>query len=454
MAMIQAPHMLAWLGLATILIVLALILSRRTSALVALVLVPVLAALVSGHAGQVGTFVTQGIQQTAPVVATFVFAIIFFGVMTDAGLLDPVVDTIVRRVGGRPTAVVVGAAVLAMVVHLDGSGAVTFLVTIPAMLPLFDRLQMDRRVLACVVAMGAGVMNMVPWGGPGVRAAASLRVPINDLFLPMVPVLAVGLTWTLAVAYLLGRRETRRLASAARGANAPREEGSSASAIGVASSAPRLSDDELALRRPRLLWVNAALAATVLVAMVAGVVPSALAFMGGTALALLINYPDGSAQRARVDAHAKAALMMAAILLAAGVFTGVMKGTGMLGAMASSGVGLVPQALGPHIPLVLALLAMPLSLLFDPDSFYFGVLPVVAEVAGAFGVPPLQVGQAALVGQMTTGFPVSPLTPATFLLVGLVGVDLAEHQRFSFAYLFGASIVMTIACLAFGVFGA
>jgi CitMHS family citrate-Mg2+:H+ or citrate-Ca2+:H+ symporter len=95
---------------------------------------------------------------------------------------------------------------------------------------------------------------------------------------------------------------------------------------------------------------------------------------------------------------------------------------------------------------------MPLSLLIDPDSFYLGMLPVVAEVAGAFGVPAVQIGQAALLGQMTTGFPVSPLTPATFLLIGLSGLDLAEHQRFTMPWLFAASIVMTLAALAFGVF--
>ena len=59
--------------------------------------------------------------------------------------------------------------------------------------------------------------------------------------------------------------------------------------------------------------------------------------------------------------------------------------------------------------------------------------------------------QAALLGQMTTGFPVSPLTPATFLLVGLTGIDLAEHQRFCIPFLWGASVVMTIACVLFGV---
>jgi citrate-Mg2+:H+ or citrate-Ca2+:H+ symporter, CitMHS family len=105
-----------------------------------------------------------------------------------------------------------------------------------------------------------------------------------------------------------------------------------------------------------------------------------------------------------------------------------------------------------HIPFLLGLMSMPLSLLFDPDSFYFGVLPVVAEVCGALGVPPVQIGQAAILGQMTTGFPISPLTPATFLLVGLTGVGLGEHQKFSFPYLFGISAVMTIAAVLFRIF--
>jgi citrate-Mg2+:H+ or citrate-Ca2+:H+ symporter, CitMHS family len=167
---------------------------------------------------------------------------------------------------------------------------------------------------------------------------------------------------------------------------------------------------------------------------------------------LTINYPDPAQQRQRIDAHAKAALMMAAILLAAGAFTGIMKESGMLAAMANAAVGAVPPRLAPHIPVALAVASMPLSLLFDPDSFYLGVLPVIAEVAGHFGVPAAHVGQAALLGQMTTGFPVSPLTPATFLVVGLTGIELGEHQRFTGPLLFAATLVMTAAAVAFGVF--
>jgi CitMHS family citrate-Mg2+:H+ or citrate-Ca2+:H+ symporter len=186
--------------------------------------------------------------------------------------------------------------------------------------------------------------------------------------------------------------------------------------------------------------------------MVSGLVDPSLMFMLGTACALMINYPKAELQRARIDAHAKAAIMMGAILLAAGAFTGIMKGTGMLAAMASAAVSVVPPGLASRIPVVLGVLSMPLSLLFDPDSFYLGALPVVAGVAGTLGVPPIQVGQAALLGQMTTGFPVSPLTPATFLLVGLSGLEFGEHQRYTAKYLFAASVIMTAAAVAFGVF--
>jgi CitMHS family citrate-Mg2+:H+ or citrate-Ca2+:H+ symporter len=432
---------LAILGLLTVLAVLALIMSRAASPLVALVVVPAAAALAAGSGWQIGAFVVSGLQQTAPVAAMFVFAILFFGILTDAGVLDPIVTRILRIVGTKPSRIVVGSALLALLVHLDGSGAVTFLVTISAMKPLYERLGIDLRILACVSSMAAGV-NFLPWTGPVLRASAALHIPTASLFKPLIPAQIVGLAFVFGVAYVLGRREERRLAAA----------GPSHSAEAARQFQRALTADEQALRRPGRFWPNVVLTLVVLATMIAGAIDPALMFMLGTAIALVLNYPQADLQRARIEAHAKAVVTMAAILLAAGAFTGIMKGSGMLTAMATAAVGVLPSHLAPHIPVVLAMLSMPLSLLFDPDSFYLGALPVIAEVASRLGVPPIQVGQAALLGQMTTGFPVSPLTPATFLVVGLCGIDLGAHQRYTAPYLFVASLVMTIVCLLIGVF--
>ena len=433
--------MLALLGLVTIVLLLVVIMTKRMSPLIALIVIPLAAALVGGFGLDTGKFVLSGIQSLAAVVGMFVFAILFFGVVSDAGMLDPIIDRILATVGTRPTRIVMGTTLLALLIHLDGSGAITFLITIPAMLPLYDRIGIDRRILACAASMAAGV-NFLPWTGPMIRASAALKLPIPDIFQPLVPIQLVGLVFIFAVSYWLGRREEKRLGITGK------------EDVEAVAHRRELTEEEAQLRRPKNFWINIALTVLVLGTMVfmGEKIPPALMFMVGTAAALMINYPNVDMQRKRVDAHAKAAILMASILLAAGVFTGIMQGTGMLKAMAQTAVQFVPPGMAPHIPFVLGLISMPLSLLFDPDSFYFGILPVVAEVGQHLGVPPLQVGQAALLGQMTTGFPVSPLTPATFLVCGLTGIDLADHQKFTIPFLFGASVVMTFACVLFGIF--
>lgn len=432
--------MLTWLGVCTILALLALILFRVTSVLVALTLVPVAAALVGGFAGEVGALALDGVRSVTPVAVLLAFAVVYFGVMNDAGLFDPLIRVILRVVGHDPVRIAVGTAAIAALTHLDGGGATTFMVTIPAMLPLYRTVGMDPVVLTATTALAAGTMNMLPWAGPTIRAAASLQVSASEVFLPVVPAMAAGLGGVLVAAAALGVRERRRLQT-----RTPVREASGPSAP------PRAADAIRSPRQPTAPWaVNALLTIATLWALFTELLPLPIVFIVASALALLVNYPDPRAQRDRLVSHGSAAMMMVTIIFAAGVFTGIVTGSGMLSAMSNDLVRALPDFVLRHLAVAVAVASMPLSLAFDPDSFYFGLLPVLAAAAEAGGGSSIEVGRAAILGQMTTGFPVSPLTPATFLLVGLAGVDLVEHQRRTIPYAFGVTLVMTAAAVATG----
>ena len=427
--------MLAFIGLFTIVLLLVLIISKTLSPVVALVMVPVVTALLAGFGWEISTFITDGITTIAPTAVMFVFAILFFGIMTDAGTFEPVIRRLLRAAGNDPARIAVVTALLAMLVHLDGSGAVTFLITVPAMLPLYDALGMRRTTLATIVALAAGTMNILPWGGPTIRAATALEVPVTELFNPILVPVIVGLLAVLGVAWLLGRREAGRADFIP---NAP------------AGPATKAAADTPDYRRPRMLAWNGLLIILAVTLLVSAALPPHVVFIGAFVIGLTLNYPRLADQRERIDAHAKAALLMASILFAAGCFTGILKSSGMIAAMADAAVTFVPDAIGERLAVITGLVSMPASLLFDPDSFYFGILPLLSTTAEQFGADGLEVGRAAIMGQMTTGFPVSPLTGSTYLLVGLTGVDLGEHQRRTIPLAFGITLIILFVALLIG----
>jgi len=427
--------MLALLGFLIIGLFLFLIMTNRLSVLIALVLVPTVFALIGGFGLEMGDMMLDGILKVAPTGIMIVFAVLYFGLMIDTGLFSPMISKMLRLVKGDPLKVVVGTAIVTMLVSLDGDGASTFMITITALLPLYKRLKMNPLILSGVVALGAGVMNLAPWGGPTARAMTTFNADSSQLFNPVIPAMIAGIAWVLASAFWLGKKERQRLG-----------------VIELEEHVQGFTEHAAALeaKGPRLFWFNLALTILLLIALIKVWLPLPILFIVAFAIALLVNYPNPEEQRKRLLSHANNVLIVSTMIFAAGIFTGILTGTKMIDGMASAMVSIIPESLASYLPVLVAITSMPLSLVFTPDAYYFGVLPIISQTASNFGIDPIEIGRAAILGQMTTGFPLSPLTASTFILVGLAGVNLGDHQRFIFKWAFGTTIVMTIVALITG----
>lgn len=431
---------LGLIGFLTILIILVLIMSKKVSTLSCLIVVPILACIAAGKAASIGKYSVDGMKSVASTGVMFIFAVLFFTTMSDAGAFDPIVKGILKIAGNDPVKICVGTVILTCVTHLDGSGATTFLITIPALLPLYKKLGMHNWVLTTLCALSAGTMNMLPWGGPTIRAVTALNSSLAEVFNPMAIPMLCGLISVFAISVYFGKKESKRLAT----------EATHEASIEAAKAVEVLSSGKQELARPKLFVFNVVLIILTIAVMVTSILPPAPTFMLALVIALNVNYPDVKLQGKIINSHAEASLMMASILFAAGSFIGIMKGSGMLESMATGLVQIIPQSLGSKLPLIIGLLAVPASLLFDPDSYYYGVMPVLASALQKIGLNPALVARASICGQMTLGFPISPLTPATFLLIGLGDIDLGDHQKKTFPWAYGVSMVILLAAIVIG----
>lgn len=432
--------MITALGFGLMFLIVTLILLRRISPLVAFVTLPVIASALAGFGlGEIGKFITEGLKAVAPTATLFIFAILYFGVMRERGLFAPLVNFLLRSTGGKPLAVAVVTVAVTAVTHLDGIGAATFLLVIPALLPLYLRLGMKREMLLCLVVLSAGVMNMVPWGGTTARASAVTGIDASQLWISLIPVQAVGLALVMALAVFLGLRAQR----------SPLGHGMLAGHEAAQTAEPGDDGRQLSPLSWRY-WANLVLTLIILVCLFTGAFPLSACFMVGLGVALVLNYPSLAEQNQAVLRHASDAMQMALVMLAAGILLGVLAGAGMSDGMAHWMINVLPEGSANWLHVIIGAFGVPLGMLFSPDAYYFALLPVIRDVAVAAGVDAQAVASAMLIGE-NTGFGISPVVPSVYLAIGLAGVKLYKHIRYTVLWAWGISLVMLAAAVLFGV---
>ncbi|MBE5990002.1 CitMHS family citrate-Mg2+:H+ or citrate-Ca2+:H+ symporter [Lacrimispora xylanisolvens] len=438
--------MLALLGFATIIMIIVLLLRNVTVPALAFIGVSSVSALILVLTGtftvkEVGGFIKAGVADVHSTAALFIFSVLFFGIMTDAGMFDSIINALMKKVGHNVIGVAFMTCIIAIIGHLDGGGASTFLITIPAMLPVYKKLKMRPTTLLLICVTAMGVMNLLPWGGPTMRAASVLGIEANELWMKILPMQAVGIVIALFTAFFWGVVEKKRGAGIDSTLEMEDfdmlEESASTSELGN-------------LARPKLLFFNVILTLVVIICLVFLKVPSYLTFMVGCVIALLVNYPGAKLQNKIIKSHSGPALMMATTILAAGVFLGVLEQSEIMNHMAMILADFIPQSMGHFMPIIIGVLSVPLTMLFCTDSYFYGLLPVLISVGNSFGVNPVHTAIAMVVCRNCATF-ISPVVPATFLGIGLAGVEIKDHIKNSFLWVWGVSLVCLVAGLMLGV---
>lgn len=420
-------------GFVLMVLIVALLLWGKSTPAVVFTLLPIVVGLIVGFSPtEMADYIKEGVSSVSTTAILFIFAVLFFGVMNDAGVFDRIVDKVLKVVGSNVLLLMFATVLIAFIGHLDGSGATTLLIAIPPLLPIYKKMNVRPIVLLCICTLTMGVMNIVPWGGPCGRVAAALEVGTSDLWKYCIPAQGFGLVVILGFCVIFARMEKRRGA------------GVITDAAIAGSVTEQKEGNELV--RPRLFWFNIVLIIAVVLTLTLTKVPTHVTFMIALAIALMVNYPSQKAQTERVKAHATDALTMAFTALASGVLIGIMGKSPMLDAMTQMVLSAMPDSMAPHLHILFAAINSPLSMVVHGDALTYGILPIVNQITSAYGIPAAATGAAFLI-TFGPAIYIMPMTAATYMGLGLTNVELKDHIAFAYKWAF----ILALAMLAFVV---
>ena len=432
--------MLTFFSYAMIITFMFLVMKRKMSPFASLVFVPLffsLVLLITGNSndGSIGEYVLNGIKTVSNTGIMLLFAILYFSIMLDAGLFDPITKKMIYFAKGDPMKVLMVTAIVAAIVSLNGDGTTTTLICCSAFIPIYRKLGMHLMNLAVLIILQNTIMNLLPWGGPTARVMAVLNVG-PEIIVYLAPGMIISLLYViLIVAPVMGKRERMRL-------------GIKTMSAEELYNLTTINDVTIqSLRRPKMWMVNAILTLSVIVLLIADAIykigfPPVFIFLIATVLALLINYPDLQDQSSRINANGGDAIQVVMLIFAAGVFMGLFQGTGMADALATHFTKIIPHQLSGFWGLLIAIISAPGTFFISNDGFYFGVLPVLAEAGRGYGFTNMQMALASLMGQAF--HLLSPLVAFIYLLLRMTKLDMGKWQIESAKWAAGIFVIFVL----------
>lgn len=426
---------LAIIGFILIIILMYVLIGEKMSPPMAFIILPLIAAVVSGASiADISLYVNDGLASILNTAVLFLFSISFFTLMSEQGLFDPLVDFVISKVGNKITAIFIAVLLVATVAHLDGSGASTYLIAIPAFKPIMDKLGVKPVVFLGTVIGLMAAMNIIPWGGPTIRAASVAGVEVSDLYSFILPAVVVMFLLAIVNAVINSRRK---------------REGSVDGIVNIADLAGDVTSEPKVSKGLYTYNLVVTLIMLALLFIDTGL-PMHFIFMVAYAFAILGNFRSVKEQGKKIQEYGNNAIVMTMTLFAVGIFIGVIEGSGMVEAMATTIINALPEFIAPHTHWFLALFSVPLMMVLGTDAFYFALLPIVIGIVEPFGITPQTVAATFLITG-TYGTYISPTVAANYVGVSLAGTTIGEHIKANLPIMWAASIITLIAATLLGV---
>lgn len=432
---------LAIIGFALMLILMFVLIKEKLSPPVAFILLPVIAAVIAGFGVEdISGFVATGLSTMLETAVLFIFSISYFTLMSEAGLFDPIINFLIKKVGKSVTTILFAVVMTTMVAHLDGSGATTFLIVVPAFLPICKKLKVRPEALLGAICGMYAVMNIVPWGGPTIRAASVINVEVSDLYKIILPAVAVMIVLAFVIAFLVARLEIHHGAGVPEGGIVPEHHEMDVE-----------EEKKDGKQGKALYFFNLILTLVMLFFLFVDVgLPLHFIFMVAFCIALTVNFPKVADQTKQLKSYASSAMIMTMTLFSVGIFMGVIKDSGMVEAMATAIVNALPAGIAPHMHWFMALFSVPLIMILGTDAFYYALLPIILGVVQQFGISAETVAATFLL-TATYGTPISPSVAAVYVGLGLADTTIGKHIKYSLRILWPASIIVLLVSTVLGV---
>jgi CitMHS family citrate-Mg2+:H+ or citrate-Ca2+:H+ symporter len=429
---------LAVLGFTTMIVITVVLLKNKMSTLLAFTVIPVIAAvLAGGDPSTIGDWIKTGIGKTYSITLMMLFSLPYFMLIADVGVFDDIVKAIMKKVKITAPVVCILTVIVACICELDGSITSVFLITVPLMLPLYDKFHIDKKILLFLICVAILIMCNTPWNPKILRAATLVDMDnaATSIFVKLVPIQIFMLVLLIVIAIYAGARQ--------------RKEQSGDISISNQELIAQFKDTELTQHRK--LPFNLLFTAFLIFCLVVfSSIPQYYVFAFGLVVALQVNFPNLKQQTKLLKKYASSLFPVAPAVLLSGVVVGVMQESGMLDAMVQALMAIVPSALGPYLYIIIALFSTPLMLLFTNDTWFYALMPLVAAFSAQYGVPTITVVVTLF---MNFGSMISVIAqPQLYIATDLSGITLDEHIKFSFLKLWAINVIVVIFGVLTGVF--